>query len=90
MNDIYNYRQKIIAKDISSFTKYRLSDEQEEINVGDSGGNTVHYYSEKYNCPALTIETVEEDERFPLYYKNVDKIYEEIYPLMDYMSNYEI
>ena len=85
MNDSYNYRQKIIAKDISSFTKYRLSDEQEEINVGDSGGNTVHYYSEKYNCPALTIETVKEDETFPLDYKNVDKIYEEISPLV--MSN---
>ena len=90
MNDIYNYRQKIIAKDISSFTKYRLSDEQEEINVGDSGGNTVHYYSEKYNCPALTIETVKEDETFPLDYRNVDKIYEEIYHLLDYMLNYEI
>ena len=34
--------------------------------MGDTGGNTVHYFSEKFNKPALTIETVDDNASFPL------------------------
>ena len=85
LDEKYNKKQRKIADDISEFTKYRISEPYEEINVGDSGGNTVHYYSEKYRCPAITIETVDENEIFPLKYNNVDIIYNKLYKLLGYI-----
>ncbi|MDF2486218.1 MAG: hypothetical protein K0R46_2386 [Herbinix sp.] len=66
MPDSYNKRQLELATRLCEVTGYALNLPEEEIDLGDSGGNTVHYYSENFNKPALTIETVEEVADFPL------------------------
>lgn len=66
MPDSYNHRQLEIAERLRSVTNYELEPPEEEVDIGDSGGNTVHYYSENFHKPALTIETVEEEAGFPL------------------------
>ncbi|NLP34469.1 MAG: hypothetical protein GX359_04645 [Clostridiales bacterium] len=66
MSDAYNERQYKIAERLQDITNYRLMDPEEEIDMGDSGGNTVHYFSEQFHKPALTIETVNENASFPL------------------------
>lgn len=81
----YNAKQYIIAKELSGITGYRISEPSEEINSGDSGGNTVHYYSEHTNGYAITIETIPEDEQFPLGKKNVEKVYNQIKDILIWM-----
>lgn len=66
MSDEYNQKQKKLADYLKSLSGYVLAPAGDEIKEGDSGGNTVHYFSEHFRKPALTIETVEEDARFPL------------------------
>ncbi len=66
MPDSYNERQLKIASRFQDITDYVLMPPEEEVDNGDSGGNTVHYYSEVFKKPALTIETVEEEATFPL------------------------
>ncbi len=66
MPDSYNQRQLELAERLRRITNYELEPPEEEIDVGDSGGNTVHYYSENFHKPALTIETVEDEAGFPL------------------------
>lgn len=74
----YNDNQLKIAKRLKDITKYGLATPEEEIDYGDSGGNTVHYFSERFNKPALTIETVDEYAPFPLDYKYRETTYEEL------------
>ena len=62
----YNVRQRQLAEALSECSGYSLADPEEEVETGDSGGNTVHYYSEKFCRPALTVETVDEEAEFPL------------------------
>jgi g-D-glutamyl-meso-diaminopimelate peptidase len=62
----YNEKQYKIACRLKEITNYELVPPQDEIEAGDTGGNTVHYYSEYLNKPALTLETVEEPAKFPL------------------------
>lgn len=64
--DNYNEKQYKIATRLKEITGYELVPPQDEIDAGDTGGNTVHYFSENYGKPALTIETVEEIAGFPL------------------------
>ena len=78
MPSAYNENQLKIAKRLKVVTKYRLVSPEDEIEYGDSGGNTVHYFSERFNRPALTIETVDEDAAFPLDYKYRISTFEEI------------
>jgi g-D-glutamyl-meso-diaminopimelate peptidase len=78
MTKEYNDKQLFIAKRLKSITKYDLYSPDNEIDNGDSGGNTVHYFSEHFNKPALTIETVDEDANFPLDYIYRTSTYEEI------------
>lgn len=78
MSDSYNERQYAIADRLKQITNYELVPPEEEIDSGDTGGNTVHYYSEHFNKPALTIETVEETAEFPLDYKFRLETYEEL------------
>ena len=78
MNEAYNERQLKIAKLLSNVTKYELVDGKLEIDYGDSGGNTVHYFSERFYRPALTIETVDEEAGFPLDIEYRLSTYEEI------------
>ncbi|MBH1941469.1 hypothetical protein I5677_11250 [Mobilitalea sibirica] len=66
MSDIYNERQLRIANKLQEITNYELVPPQDEVEAGDSGGNTVHYYSERFYKTALTIETVDDDADFPL------------------------
>ena len=66
MPDHYNYTQLEIANRLKDITNYELMQPEEEVETGDVGGNTVHYYSEYFMKPALTIETVDEDAEFPL------------------------
>lgn len=78
MNDKYNEIQLKIATHIKNITGYGLVNEEDEIDYGDSGGNTVHYFSERFNKPAITIETVDEDANFPLDIKHRLSTFEEI------------
>jgi g-D-glutamyl-meso-diaminopimelate peptidase len=66
MPDSYNIKQLEIASRFKEITNYELVLPELEVDTYDSGGNTVHYYSERFNKPALTIETVEEEATFPL------------------------
>ena len=66
MPESYNRKQLEIAVRFQEITDYVLVEPKEEIDAGDSGGNTVHYYSEVFRKPALTIETVPEEATFPL------------------------
>lgn len=78
MPSVYNDNQLRIAKRLKDITKYGLAAPEEEIEYGDSGGNTVHYFSERFNKPAFTIETVDEDAPFPLDYTYRASTYEEL------------
>ena len=78
MTKRYNDKQLYIAKCVKGITKYELINSENEIDYGDSGGNTVHYFSEHFNKPALTIETVDESATFPLDYNYRESTYEEI------------
>lgn len=62
----YNKTQYQLACGLCRITDYMLAPKQEEIDTGDSGGNTVHYFSEVLKKPALTIETVDDYQTFPL------------------------
>ena len=88
MGEEYNAKQYIIAKQLSKIMEYRISEPSEEINSGDSGGNTVHYYSEHTNGYAITIETIPENEQFPLKSENVEKVYDQIKDVLLWMMNY--
>ena len=88
MSEEYNAKQYIIAKQLSKIMEYRISEPSEEINSGDSGGNTVHYYSEHTNGYAITIETIPENEQFPLKSENVEKVYDQIKDVLLWMMNY--
>lgn len=78
MSTPYNIRQRQLAEALAKGSGYALARPEEEVEIGDSGGNTVHYYSEKFCRPALTIETVEEEADFPLSPAHQSEAYEEI------------
>ena len=82
MHDSYNKRCLSIAKQLKKLTNYQLVPPEEEIDPSDSGGNTVHYYSENFRKPALTIETVDEDAQFPLDISYREITYKEIKPVI--------
>lgn len=66
MSKAYNDKQLLIASQLADITGYQLVPPEEEVNPDDSGGNTVHYFSEHFYKSALTIETVEDEASFPL------------------------
>lgn len=73
MTEEYNQEQYHLACMLSAITDYELVPPVDEIEENDSGGNTVHYYSEEFGNPAITIETVDDLAVFPLsphYQKN--------------------
>ena len=78
LSDTYNEKQKYIAHKLKEVTGYTIVSPEHEIDVGDSGGNTVHYYSEHFFKPAITIETVEEEASFPLDVKYRQSTYDEL------------
>lgn len=78
MTKDYNDKQLYIAGRLKSITKYELKNPEDEIDYCDCGGNTVHYFSEHFHKPALTIETVDEDAGFPLHYNYRESTYNEL------------
>ncbi len=78
MSENYNVKQLQIANRLKDITNYVLVPPVDEIESGDSGGNTVHYYSEYFHKPALTIETVDEDANFPLDCQYYQSTFEEL------------
>ncbi len=78
MPDAYNMRQQDIALRLAAVTNYALNPPEIEIGTGDSGGNTVHYYSEYLKKPALTIETIEDEAEFPLDIRYRQSTFEEL------------
>lgn len=66
LSGFYNERQLRLANGIKRYTGYELMEPVLEVEEGDIGGNTVHYFSEKFGLPAFTIETVEDEADFPL------------------------
>ena len=67
-----------IARKLKEVTGYNLLEPENEIDDGDSGGKTVHYYSEHFFKPAITIETVEEEATFPLDIKYRKSTFDEL------------
>lgn len=87
MNHIYNTRQEIIAKKLSEISGYSLVLPENEIEPEDSGGNTVHFYSEYTGNPAITVETVDDLESFPLNHNLYDSVLKRIGQLpMDFLN----
>ena len=78
MSEKYNKKQLEIARKLKEVTGYNLLEPENEIDDGDSGGNTVHYYSEHFFKPAITIETVEEEATFPLDIKYRKSTFDEL------------
>lgn len=78
MPDEYNAVQYKLAGWLCMMTNYMLVPRQDEIERGDSGGNTVHYYSEVIQKPTFTIETVEDAALFPLDYRYQAETFHEI------------
>jgi g-D-glutamyl-meso-diaminopimelate peptidase len=78
MPDSYNEKQLRIATRLTEITNYELVPPEDEIEVGDTGGNTVHYYSENFSKPALTIETTPETAQFPLSIDYRQPVFEEL------------
>lgn len=82
MPDSYNNKLYNIALRLKDVTYYELVAPEQEIEPDDSGGNTVHYYTEYIGKPALTIETVDEDASFPLDFTYRDITFNEIMPVI--------
>lgn len=78
MGEAYNRRSLEIARKLMELTGYGLEAPQQEIPAGDVGGNSVQHYSERYQMPALTMETVSESEAYPLSPHCQKETYEEI------------
>lgn len=92
MSQEYNQIQRIIADRLKMVTGYELMPLEDEIEVSDSGGNTVHYFSERFHQPAITIETVTDLEPFPLDERYQRPTFEEIFlvPLEFAAALYEL
>lgn len=78
MSPSYNSKQKNIATRLQRVTGYDLMPPESEIEASDSGGNTVHYFSESYHRPAITVETVADLAAFPLDVQYQTPTFEEI------------
>lgn len=78
MDNEYNRCQYELADRLAKYSGYGLYSKQDENPDNQSGGNTVHYFSETFNLPALTIETVEEEADFPLHVKHQQIVFDEI------------
>lgn len=77
----YNKKALMIANRLKKVTGYMPVPPDEELEPDDSGGNTVHYFSEHFRRPALTIETVDEEAKFPLDISYRATTFDEIMPV---------
>lgn len=83
----YNQKNYELAKKIGETIGYSLGDPKEEIPKGDCGGNTVHYFSEYYKRPSITIETLKDEESFPLDPFLQEEVIEKLLPLFGVVMN---
>lgn len=82
MPKIYNDRQLKLAQRLKEITGYSLIPPEEEIEAHDSGGNSVHYFSEHFGRPAITIETVEDEAGLPLDIKYRREVIDTLKPVV--------
>ncbi len=82
LGDGYNKKQLAIAKKIAEGSGYVIKDPAEEIEDGDSGGNSVHYYSETFKMPAFTIETAPDNASFPMDMSLADEAFDKLKDLL--------
>ena len=75
---VYNRQSYYLARRLQELSNYRLGQREEEFSVDYRGGNSVHYYSEVIGGPAITVETVEENAKFPLKEEYQTDTYREI------------
>lgn len=85
---IYYYRQMMsrkynrisyrLAKYLQKLSSYELAGKDEELSTSQSGGHSVHFYSEYTGNPALTIETVADGAPFPLGTEYLEETFSEI------------
>ncbi len=75
MSGKYNSRQQRMADILCRYTGYLAVDPELEVEAGDTGGNTVHYYSEAFGMPAFTIETADDSTGFPMKHNLIERVY---------------
>ncbi len=63
---LYNQKSFRMARQLQKICHYALGKKEEEFLSVISGGNSVNYYSETFQKPAITIETVPDEASFPL------------------------
>lgn len=78
MSWMYNQRSYKLARHLQKLSNYELGSRDEEFATNQSGGHSVHYYSEYTGQPALTVETVEDEAGFPLDVKCQEDAFQEI------------
>ncbi len=78
----YNENQLKLADKISSFLGYTIYPPDQETNPNDSGGNTVQYFSETFQKPAFTIETLDDEVTFPISMSYLSEIFGELLNLI--------
>lgn len=79
MSDDYNQYSYQLAQYLQDLSGYQIGGPEEEFQTPGSGGNSVNYYSETLQMPAITVETVEESASFPLHTRYQKETYEEIH-----------
>lgn len=77
----YNQKSHRLAKHLQKISHYSLGKKEEEMLSKLSGGNSVHYYSETMQKPALTVETIEDNASFPLNTSYHCETFEEIHTI---------
>ena len=85
MDSAYNNRQYDMVNILSDYTGYSICTPENEIEAGDSGGNSVHYYSEMYEMPAFTIETARDNVDFPMNISLAEQVYHNVKNLPEAM-----
>lgn len=74
----YNWKSKRVARKLQEVSGYNLGTKKDESFTKLDGGNSVNFYSEMYQKPAITIETVEDEAAFPLAVKYYRETFREI------------
>lgn len=78
MSSVFNEEGEKYARYFQGFSHYEIGGKTDEFEDLSSGGNSVNYYSERYRRQAITVETVEDEAKFPLDPAYQMKTYEEI------------
>lgn len=78
MPDTYNQSCRRLAEYLSALCGYRLGLPEEEFPTGSAGGNSVNFYSEHIQQPAVTVETVPDSCGFPLPLEQCERVYDQV------------